>query len=209
MKSKKTHFPRPSCRLCWGNDPGTSVSGRAGSSVRRSFRRFKMAATAETSTSGAQQRRYFIKSRARTVSIFVAHSRQPRLWLANERLHPPPPYHTPLPPPHHPSKHPLRAFPPRAARGGRNIGWCYTSERVSGGYHNCWNSAFYSPRNYDRGPAVSGMCGSCSCRHQEPDMGRARRQELIMCSGIWYTSTSGPVTLLYSNNPDSSVRFNF
>lgn len=194
MKSKKTHFPRPSCRLCWGNDPGTSVSGRAGSSVRRSFRRFKMAATAETSTSGAQQRRYFIKSRARsTVSIFVAHSRQPRLWLANERLHPPP-ARIPLATPHPPSswKHPLRAFPPRAARGGRNIGWCYTSERVSGGYHNCWNSAFYSPRNYDRGPAAAVSGRACVARARA--VTSSLTWVVIMCSTIWYTSTSGTVT---------------
>lgn len=120
MKSEKTHFPRPSCRLCWENHLGTSVSGRAGSSVRRSFRRFKMAATAETSTSGALQRRYFIKSRARTVSIFDAHSRQPRLWLANEKIPPPLLLLLLIPTPSNPSWHPSTGLfrPGRLAEGG-------------------------------------------------------------------------------------------
>lgn len=76
-------------------------------------------------------------------------------------------------------KHPLRPFPPRAARGGRNIGWCYTSERVSGGYHNCWNSAFYSPRNYDRGPAAAVSGRACAARARA--VTRSLTWVVIMC----------------------------
>lgn len=123
---------------------------------------------------------------------------------------PSPPSRIPLATPHPPSswKHPLRAFPPRAARGGRNIGWCYTSERVSGGYHNCWNSAFYSPRNYDRGPAAAVSGRACVARARA--VTRSLTWVVIMGSTIWYTSTSGSVTHKSSHNsPDTVVRFKF